>query len=183
MSIVSRFLKPSGDDANGISIEPMRRRHVREILAIEERVYPKPWTSGVFSSEIDLARRGERYYVVAKDGEQVVGYAGLMFALDEAHVTNIAVNPTRHRQGIARLLMVHIAQQAIVHKSEALTLEVRVSNTAAQELYRHFGFAPAGVRQRYYENTEDALVMWAHDIQDAAYQTRLENVMRGSTAS
>jgi ribosomal-protein-alanine N-acetyltransferase len=161
----------------------MRRRHVREILAIEERVYPKPWTSGVFSSEIDLARRGERYYVVAKDGEQVVGYAGLMFAIDEAHVTNIAIDPTRHRQGIARLLMAHIAQQAIVHKSEALTLEVRVSNTAAQELYRHFGFAPAGVRQRYYENTEDALVMWAHDIQDAAYQTRLENVMRGSAAS
>jgi ribosomal-protein-alanine N-acetyltransferase len=121
--------------------------------------------------------------VVAKDGEQVVGYAGLMFALDEAHVTNIAVEPNRHRQGIARLLMGHIAQQAIVHKSEALTLEVRVSNTAAQELYRHFGFAPAGVRQRYYENTEDALVMWAHDIQDAAYQTRLENVMRGSSAS
>ena len=50
MSIVSRFLKPSSDDTNGISIEPMRRLHVREILAIEENVYPKPWTSGVFSS-------------------------------------------------------------------------------------------------------------------------------------
>ena len=69
MSIVSRFLKSTNDDANGITVEPMRRRHVREILAIEERVYPKPWTSGVFSSEIDLARRGERYFFFqAEDG-------------------------------------------------------------------------------------------------------------------
>lgn len=183
MSIVSRFLKPASDHAESLTIEPMRRRHIREILAIEENVYPKPWTSGVFSSEIDLARRGERYYVVAKLGERVVGYAGLMFALDEAHVTNIAVDPTCRRQGIARQLMVHIAGQAIAHQSAALTLEVRVSNTAAQELYRHFGFAPAGVRQRYYENTEDALVMWAHDIQGDAYQARLEKAIQGSDQS
>jgi len=64
-----------------------------------------------------------------------------------------------------------------------MTLEVRHTNVAAQSLYRRFGFVPAGIRKRYYENTEDALVMWAHDIQDAAYQTRLENVMRGSAAS
>jgi ribosomal-protein-alanine N-acetyltransferase len=81
------------------------------------------------------------------------------------------------------MLMSHIVEQAIAHKSEALTLEVRVGNTAAQELYRHFGFAPAGVRQRYYENTEDALVMWAHDIQDSKYRERLESRQRAGDES
>ena len=173
MSIVSRFLKSESAQANVFDIEPMRRRHIRDILDIEEQVYPKPWTSGVFSSEIDLAKRGERYYVIAKQGELLVGYAGLMFAIDEAHVTNIAVAPSARRRGIAAALMGHIAQVAIDQKSTALTLEVRASNTAAQELYRTFGFAPAGIRQRYYENSEDALVMWAHDIQKSQYRERL----------
>jgi len=178
VSIVSRFLKSNSDASTAIALEPMRRRHVREILTIEEQVYPKPWTLGVFTSEIDLVKRGERYYVVAVGADKVVGYAGLMFALDEAHITNIAVDPQFRRQGIAHMLMSHIVEQAIAHKSEALKLEVRVGNTAAQELYRHFGFAPAGVRQRYYENTEDALVMWAHDIQDSKYRERLESRQR-----
>jgi ribosomal-protein-alanine N-acetyltransferase len=57
-----------------------------------------------------------------------------------------------------------------------LTLEVRVSSTGAQELYRKFGFGPAGVRKRYYENTEDAIVMWCHDIQTEEYARRLREV-------
>ena len=55
---------------------------------------------------------------------------------------------------------------------------MRASNTGAQALYRTFGFAPAGVRQRYYENTEDAIVMWCHDIQEPAYAERLRRVLR-----
>ena len=70
---------------------------------------------------------------------------------------------------------------AIERVAQALTLEVRVSNDAALGLYRAFGFAPAGIRQRYYENTEDALVMWAHDIQGADFARRLEEV-RGERA-
>ena len=58
----------------------------------------------------------------------------------------------------------------------AWTLEVRASNNAAQDLYRRFGFAPAGVRNRYYENTEDAIVMWCHDIQSESYAERLRSI-------
>ena len=173
MSIVSRLLKPSSQESYGLSIEPMRRRHLGDVLKIEEQVYPKPWTSGVFSSEIDLARRGERFYIVAKEKNQLVGYAGLMFMVDEAHISNIAVDPQRRREGIGKYLLFQLIEQAIVRGAQALTLEVRASNTSAHALYRIFGFAPAGIRQRYYEHTEDALVMWAHDIQSAEYRLRL----------
>jgi len=66
-----------------------------------------------------------------------------------------------------------LAREAIALKAPALTLEVRHSNVGAQEMYRTFGFAPAGVRKRYYEGTDDAIVMWAHDIQQPAFAARL----------
>ena len=181
MSIVSRLLNPPTEPVPSFTVVPMRRRHVKSILAIEERVHPKPWSAGVFNSEIDLARRDERHYVVGVRDSEVVAYGGLMFAVDEAHVTNIAVAPEFRRRGYARRLLLDLANVAIERGFTALTLEVRVSNTAAQAMYRRFGFAPAGVRQRYYENTEDALVMWAHDIDSPEYRARL-NAIEGVTS-
>lgn len=160
-----------------VSIEPMRRRHVKHVLTIENTVHPKPWSAGVFSSELDLARRGERFYVVAMLMGEIAGYAGSMYAVDEAHVTNIAVAPEYRRRGIARQLLHTLATEAIRREMNSLTLEVRVGNEAAQGLYREFGFAPAGVRQRYYENSEDALVMWIHDIRSEEFRQRLERIV------
>jgi ribosomal-protein-alanine N-acetyltransferase len=105
-----------------------------------------------------------------------VAYGGLMFAVDEAHVTNIAVAPEVQRRGFARRMLLRLANVAVERGFTALTLEVRVSNTAAQAMYRQFGFAPAGIRQRYYENTEDALVMWVHDIDSPEYRARLNAI-------
>jgi ribosomal-protein-alanine N-acetyltransferase len=172
MSVLSRFLGRGSTDEE-LVIEPLRRRHVTEILAIEHASYPKPWTRNVFSSEIELARTRERYYIVARVGMEVAGYAGLMFVVGDAHVTNIAVAPERQRRGVATRLLAELAWVAINRGCEAMTLEVRVSNTGAQALYRGFGFVPAGVRQRYYENTEDAIVMWCHDIAQPEYRQRL----------
>ncbi|MGD9702738.1 MAG: ribosomal protein S18-alanine N-acetyltransferase [Acidimicrobiia bacterium] len=189
MSFVSRLIdrrngaEGAGSGAGGAggaasspieaAIEPMRRRHLRSVLTIEAKVYPKPWTLGVFHTELEGARLGERQYVVARFDGEVVGYGGLMFVGDEAHVTNIAVDPACHRRGIGTTLLVTLARIAIDRGCRHLSLEVRVSNTAAQELYRRFGFAPAGVRKNYYENVEDAIVMWCHDIDTAAYLDRL----------
>lgn len=175
MSLVSRLLQR--DDAQ-IVIEPMRRRHLRAIMAIEPRVYPKPWTASVFVDEIDMAHRGQRVYVVAKIGGQLVGYAGMILAVDEVHVTNIAVEPARHRQGIGRHLMIHLARTARAKGYRAMTLEVRVTNVGAQAMYRKFGFAPAGIRKKYYEQTDDAIVMWAHDIDTPEYAARLDALER-----
>ena len=98
----------------------------------------------------------------------VVGYAGLMMVADDGHVTTVAVDPAWHRRGIGTRMLLELARRAPGRGVEQLTLEVRMSNAGAQELYRRFGFAPAGVRRGYYvDNGEDALVMWAHDIATA----------------
>jgi ribosomal-protein-alanine N-acetyltransferase len=82
-----------------VHIVPMRRRHVRSVLSIENQVYPRPWTMSLFLSELGL--RATRAYFVAKVGRDVVGYAGLMVTVDEGHVTTIAVDPAWHRHQIA----------------------------------------------------------------------------------
>jgi [ribosomal protein S18]-alanine N-acetyltransferase len=171
MSVLSRLLN-RGDQA-AIIIEPMRRRHLPSILPIEQVSYPLPWSVNVFNSEIEMARRGERRYLVARRGPEVVGYAGVMFAVGDGHVTNIAVAAQHQRSGVATRLLAELAWASLERQCEALTLEVRVSNTAAQALYRSFGFVPAGVRKRYYENTEDAIVMWCHDLRSDSYRQRL----------
>lgn len=176
MSVISRLLRRPDAAASDLVVEPMRRRDVAQIMPIEQASYPKPWTVGVFQSEIELSRREERCYVVGRRDGQVVGYAGLMFALDEAHVTNIACDPAHQRTGVGTRLLAELAWEAITRTCTALTLEVRVSNAAAQSLYRHFGFVPAGVRQRYYENTEDAIVMWCHGIDQPVYSERLSTL-------
>jgi ribosomal-protein-alanine N-acetyltransferase len=161
-----------------VGIAPMRRRHLRSVLRIESTVYPRPWSLGLFNSELSM--RGSRCYRVAKVGPAVVGYAGLMHAAGEAHVTTLAVDPTWHRCQIGTRLLLALAHAAREWGCTGLTLEVRMGNAPAQDLYRRFGFAPAGVRKGYYAETgEDALVMWAHDVDGPAYAERLVEIEEG----
>jgi [ribosomal protein S18]-alanine N-acetyltransferase len=166
-----------------VHIVSMRRRHLRSVLRIEQQVYPKPWSHSLFVSE--LALRSTRAYVVAKVGRDIVGYAGLMMSLSDGHVTTIAVEPSLHRQGIGTRLLLALAREGIARGATALTLEARLSNKPAQEMYRRFGFVPVGVRKGYYADTgEDALVMWAYEVDSRAYGELLAGVERrvpGST--
>ena len=159
-----------------LDIELMRRRHLKAIMPIEEVVYPRPWSVGVFNAEIDLTKSGERYYVVGTIDGRLVGYAGMLFTPDDAHVTNIAVDPEWQRRGIATELLLELCWKACERECQGMSLEVRVSNTAAQALYARFGFVPAGVRRKYYENVEDAIVMWCHDISSAEMAHRLRAI-------
>lgn len=155
-----------------VHVVPMRRRHLRSVLRIESQVYPRPWSLSLFLSELSL--RTSRYYLVARVDAMVVGYAGLMFTGDDAHVTTIAVDPSWHRAKIGTRLLVELARAALDRGARNLTLEVRVGNTGAQALYERFGFAPAGIRKNYYvETNEDALVMWAEHIDEPAFGERL----------
>ena len=184
MSVLSRLLtRFDGDQPGAVTIEPLQMRHLREVLPIEQGAYPKPWSRSVFESELRQVASGSRHYVVARDRSRrrrVVGYAGLWFVhepdRDQAHVTNIVVAPDLRHMGVGTQLMTTLATTAIERGCVAWTLEVRASNNAAQDLYRRFGFAPAGVRNRYYENTEDAIVMWCHDIQSESYAERLRSI-------
>jgi ribosomal-protein-alanine N-acetyltransferase len=157
---------------------PMRRRHLRSVLKIEAQVYPRPWSLALFMSELGL--RSTRSYVVARVDSTVVGYAGLMLSVDDAHVTTIAVDPGWHRHKIGTRLMLFMARESVRRGARNLTLEVRVSNTGAQAMYHRFGLKPVGVRKNYYvETNEDALVMWAEDIDTPDYRDLLRQLEQG----
>jgi [ribosomal protein S18]-alanine N-acetyltransferase len=179
MSMLSRLLTRPGEP-DAVELVPMHRRHLREVMPIEQRAYPTPWSRTVFETELDQVRHRSRYYVVARRHRELLGYAGLWFVPDpdgdQAHVTNIVVAESARRAGVGTRLMLDLAERAIERGCASWTLEVRASSHGAQELYRTFGFAPAGVRRRYYDNVEDAIVMWCHDVQTAAYRERLDEL-------
>jgi ribosomal-protein-alanine N-acetyltransferase len=164
-------LEPVADDL-AVHIVPMRRRHLRSVLRIEAQVYARPWSLSLFVSE--MALRTTRAYYVARVNGTLVGYAGLMVTEDDGHITTHAVDPAWHRRKIGSRLLLVLAREAIRRGASSLTLEVRVGNEAAQAMYRRFGFRPAGIRKNYYvETNEDALVMWAHDVDTPEYGGRL----------
>jgi ribosomal-protein-alanine N-acetyltransferase len=180
MSILSRLLRRGAsvrDETDEVlHVEPMRRSHLAQIMAIEHTAYPQPWTEGVFRDELAMRAAGSRHYLVALLGGRVAGYGGMIYMEDAAHVTNVAVDVALRRRGIATELMLDLAREARRVGMASLTLEVRESNVSAQSLYRRFGFAPVGVRARYYENRDDAIVMWCTDIQGEDFAGRLARI-------
>ncbi len=158
-----------------VRIMPLRRRHLRNVVQIEEANYPRPWSSTVFLSE--LAQRRSRRYTVATIGPLVVGYSGLMIVAEDGHITTLTVDPAWHRRSIGTVLLLDQARATPPLGVRHLTLEVRASNSSAQMLYQRFGFAPVGVRRNYYpESGEDAIVMWARDVDTAEYAQRLADI-------
>ncbi|MEX2420384.1 MAG: ribosomal protein S18-alanine N-acetyltransferase, partial [Actinomycetota bacterium] len=121
---------------------------------------------------------GNRCYLVARIDRQVVGYGGLISYGDEAHVTNIAVDPLQQRRKIGTRLLNDLILGSIDMGAAAVSLEVRVTNWSAQRLYGRFGFHPVGVRKNYYQEIgEDALIMWLDEIRGGAFHERLQRLM------
>ena len=103
--------------------------------------------------------------------DNVLGFLGMWFMADEAHITAIAVREPYQRRGIGELLLISCVELAILRKADVVTLEVRVSNTLAQELYQKYGFEIVGTRKRYYtDDHEDAFIMTTGQIQKSHYQ-------------
>ena len=156
-------------------ISDMKPLDIDAALRIEEASSPQPWTREIFGDE--LADTSSRSYRVGCINGQVVGFCGLMIQPDEGHITNIAVSPGFRGLGLGAALLLDTVKIAVARKVRALTLEVRVSNAPARVLYQRFGFAPVGVRPNYYRvDNEDALIMWAHDIEAAPYGVRLAGI-------
>ena len=155
----------------------MRRRHLRRVLSIESKVYPRPWSASLFLSE--LSQKATRTYLVAKHAGEVVGYAGMMYAAREAHITNIAVDPTFHGHRVGTRLLLTIITEALARGSDHLSLEVRVSNIVAQSMYDKFGFRVVGRRKGYYiETNEDAFVMAVDEALSTDYRLRLQAIRK-----
>lgn len=141
------------------AIRPMSHAHLAQVVALETANQPRPWSEQVFRDELTAS---DRIYLVAGD-EEIVGYGGVMVVGDEAHVTNLLVDPGHRGRGTGRSLMLALIEAAIGRGARHLTLEVRRHNHAARSLYAGLGLAPVGVRPGYYGD-DDALVLWAHDI-------------------
>ncbi len=110
---------------------------------------------------------------------RVVGYAGIWLMVDEAHVTTIAVAPAYRGLGVGELLLLSLVDISRSIGAQYLTLEVRVSNTQAQNLYRKYLFKETGVRRRYYsDNNEDALIMWSDPLESPGFLATVEEHRR-----
>lgn len=144
---------------------PMEVKHLPQVLDIEQRSFPTPWSKKAFMGELRHNRFAHYYVCLLSD--RVVGYAGMWVILDEAHVTNIAVDPHYRRKDLGKQLLLYLIQCTLYYGADKITLEVRPSNTGAQKLYRELGFADVGVRKGYYtDNNEDAIIMWKHLLRD-----------------
>lgn len=132
------------------------RAHLPAVAELEALCFPRPW------SETALAHllKEENFGIVVLDGNTVLAYAGLVTALDEGEITNVATHPNHRRRGAARVALLSLVEEARVRGIGRLTLEVRESNTAAQTLYASLGFTPCGIRKDFYTSPrENALIL------------------------
>ncbi len=147
-----------------VKIRPMEISDIDAVIAVEAKAYGEHhWSKESFYNELsnDLAR----YFAAVDENNNLVGYAGCWQILEEAHITNIAVDVNFRRKNIGEALLKSIIDKCYEEKIKYITLEVRVSNTAAIGLYEKYGFKSLGVRKGYYQNNnEDALIMWTENI-------------------
>lgn len=143
----------------GWQILPMHVSHLPRVLEIERRAYPFPWSEDIFR---DCLKAGYSGWVLVDTDGVITGYALLSMAVDEAHVLNLCIDPSGQRQGLGRMLLLHVIELARAANATIVLLEVRKTNKAAQQLYESQGFQRLGLRKGYYpahEGREDALVL------------------------
>jgi ribosomal-protein-alanine N-acetyltransferase len=158
-----------------ITIAPMLEADIAQVLVIDRAAFPQPWSENSYRYE--LRENDQAYFIVALDPHsrptpnwldkvlrrmpprKVIGYAGFWLVVDEAHINTIAVHADWRRRGIGERMLRHLLTAAREQHATSATLEVRVSNEAAQALYRKYDFEVVGRRPRYYRDGEDALLM------------------------
>jgi ribosomal-protein-alanine N-acetyltransferase len=181
-------------------VEPMALEDIPEVVEIERLAFPSPWPARAYRYEVTQNQLAH-YFVVrhqssveseeklpvrersllrriqtwAQSGERdprpMVGYCGFWIAAQEAHISTIAVDPRFRGQGIGQLMLVKMIERALELDATLVSLEVRVSNFVAQNLYRKYGFKVVGRRPRYYsDNREDALIMTADHLSSPPFQ-------------
>lgn len=146
---------------SAVVIEAMTEADLEAVLDIDVAAFREPRDVRERSLREELARAWARIHVARVDGGLVVGYLLYWHVVDEAHVINVAVTPQERRHGIGRALVAHLLEHAEANGIVKLLLEVRASNAAAIGLYEQAGFTKFNVRERYYNDGEDAVEMVA----------------------
>ena len=136
----------------------MKDTDIYGVYEVEVSAFSEPWS---YNALIDELKNKLAKYIVAEDQGRIVGYLGTWHIIDEAHITNVAVHKDYRGRGIGNGLMEALDKQCKEYNIASITLEVRSSNTVAQNLYKKYGFLISGIRKEYYhDNKEDALIMW-----------------------
>ena len=142
---------------------PMTTADLDEVVALEQSVYPHPWSRGNFADSLDAGYHAWVLRDGAAPASELAGYFLLMMALDEAHLLNVSVASTHQRRGLGLYLLDKVAACARGLGAESVLLEVRPSNRRALDVYQRYGFANIGRRKAYYPahdgQREDAIVM------------------------
>ncbi len=141
-----------------VEIRTMNYTDLNPVLTVEKQAYPHPWTLGIFR---DCLRIGYNAWVMTLDKE-IIGYGVVMLSPGEAHILNICIEPDFQKKGLGRYLLRHILKKSTQTDVDMVLLEVRRSNTAAQQLYKSEGFHELGVRKAYYpadNGREDAIIL------------------------
>ncbi|MDP9315850.1 MAG: ribosomal protein S18-alanine N-acetyltransferase [Chloroflexota bacterium] len=146
-----------------------RYSHARPADQLHEPEPRRNWITNLLLSRFNASAPPSPY--------TVVGYGGIWLTVDEAHITTIASAPEMRGYGVGELVLNGLIDLGLELGARFMTLEVRVSNVVAQNLYLKYGFEARGTRKRYYtDNNEDALVMWTDDIASPEYQGRLRQL-------
>lgn len=155
-----------------VQFRAMTEDDIPAVLDLENKTYPQPWSEGVFRDE--LSQR-DRIYIVAERAGKMIGFGGLMLIEEDAHVTTLAVADDSRLAGVGTRLMLELVDSGLARGARNLTLEVRANNGAAQRLYNRFDMIAVGVRKHYYRD-DDAVIMWATDIDQQEYAERLSEI-------
>lgn len=139
-----------------IEFKLMQRSHIEGMIEVEEQCFSSGFARATFLKELE---NKIAIYIVAVNKEKVLGYAGLWNICGSADIMNVAVHRDFRRQGIAEGLLKVLIDESKKREVFEINLEVRVSNTPARELYKKLGFIENGLRKKYYENNEDAILM------------------------
>ena len=151
----------------------MRYEDVDRVAQLDVICFPTPWSLSAYATEVN---NPSGYYIVAKIGGKIVGYAGEWLIMDEAHITTIGVDPEYRGKKIGENMLINLLEEAIHRGARRATLEVRRTNTVAQNLYVKYKFKAVSVRPGYYtNNNEDALVMWIDDMWDPDFLKTFRN--------
>ena len=152
------FQNMNDDMSALVEIRTMNYSDLKQVIAVEKKAYPHPWTLGIFR---DCLRVGHNAWVMTLDSE-VIAYAIVMLSPGEAHILNICVAPDYQEKGLGRFLLRHLIKKTNQTDIDMVLLEVRRSNTSAQSLYQSEGFHELGVRKAYYpavDGREDAIIL------------------------
>lgn len=130
-----------------------------QVMLLELACFSVPWTKDAFLSEIEKNQLA--HYIVIEENDEIIGYGGVWYIMDEGHITNVAIHPEHRKKGLGKTLVDGMMKAAKKAEINHMTLEVRKSNLPAITLYERMGFEFAGTRPKYYtDNNEDALIMW-----------------------